>query len=187
MSRSISGTLNTLLQATHVAAFPLVDLDLAGGMLRICGAPHDVSWNSNTYLSARGLGQIEAIDETDSEIKGLAFTLQGVTTDIISTALADQSQGRSVVVRFAVLNGTALEVDANVWTGRIDTLQIIDGPQPAIRVTAEHRLIAWQTPQVVRFSDADQKRLAAGDRFFEFAAGLTQATIVWPGKEFFQK
>lgn len=187
MSRSVSGTFNALASGDHVAAFPLVEMQLATGTLYICGAAHDVSWGGNTYISARGLGQIDAIEETDAEIRGLAFTLQGVTPDIIALALSDQSQGRPVIVRLAVLNGTSLEVDANVWSGLIDTLQIVDGPEPSVRVTAEHRMVTWQSPQIVRFSDADQERIAPGDRFFDQAERTATAVLVWPNKTFFER
>lgn len=187
MSRSVSGTFATLLASEHVTAFPLVEMQLATGTLYICGAAHDVTWGGNTYLSARGLGEIEALSETDAEIKGLAFSLQGVTPDIIALCLTDQSQGRPVIVRLAALNGTAIEVDSNVWSGYIDTLSLIDGPQPAVRVTAEHRLISWQQPQPLRFSDADQQRLFPGDRFFEHAEQTVSKTLVWPAKAFFER
>ena len=187
MSRSVTGGFAALLAAEHVVAFPLVEMQLATGTLYICGAAHDVTWGGNTYISARGLGDIEAITETDSEIKGLAFTLQGVTPDIIALALADQSQGRPVTVRLAALSGTTLEVDSNVWSGYIDTLSVIDGPQPVVRVTAEHRLISWQQTQPLRFSDADQQRLHPGDRFFQHAEQTLTKTLVWPSKEFFMR
>lgn len=187
MSRGVSTGFNTATAAAHVVQFPLVEMQLASGTLYVCGAAHDVAWGGNTYLSARGLGQIDEIEETDAEVRGLAFVLQGVTPDIIALALTDQSQGRPVIVRHAVLNGATLEVDPNVWTGRIDTIQIIDGPTPAVRVTAEHRLVAWQTPQPVRFSDADQQRLFPGDLFFSHAEATTNAVLVWPAKQFFER
>lgn len=187
MSRGVSSGFNTATAAPHVVQFPLVEMQLATGTLYICGAAHDVTWSGNTYLSARGLGQIEEIEETESEIRGLAFSLQGVTPDIIALALTDQSQNRPVIVRHAVLNGTTLEVDANVWTGRIDTIQIVDGAQPVVRVTAEHRLVAWANAQPVRFSDADQQRISPGDRFFEFAEATSNAVLVWPARQFFER
>lgn len=187
MSRGVSAGFNTATAAPHVVQFPLVEMQLATGTLYICGAAHDVAWNGNLYLSARGLGQIEQIEENESEIRGLAFVLQGVTPDIIALAMSDQSQGRPVIVRMVVLNGTTLEVDANVWTGRVDLMQIVDGAEPAVRVTAEHRLVAWQNPQPVRFSDADQQRLFPGDRFFEHAEATANATLVWPSRQFFER
>jgi len=187
MSRGLPGAFATNVEQPHVTSFPLVDLDLSTGMLRICGAPHDVVYGGNTYIAARGLGSIDTITETDAEIQGLAFTLQGVTPDIIALALTDQSQGRSVVVRFATVNAGTLSVDDNVWSGLIDTLTIVDGAAPAVRVTAEHRLITWQTPQPLRFSDADQKRLFPGDTFFSQAEQAVSKQLVWPAKAFFMQ
>jgi hypothetical protein len=187
MSRGVTPTFAARVDSPHVTHFPLVEMQLVGGTLYICGAPHDVTWNGNTYIAARGLGQIETIEESESEIKGLAFTLQGVTSDIIALALADQSQGRPVIVRHATLAGGTLEVDANVWTGLLDVPQIVTGAEPVVRYTAEHRLITWATPQPVRFSDADQQRLSPGDRFFEYAESTGNKILNWPAKVFFER
>lgn len=177
----------TALQASHVTSFVLVDLLLDAGTQYLTSAPHDVDYGGHTYTSAQGIGSIEPATETEAGAQGLTFTLSGVPQSAIAAALTEPVQGRSVVVRLAVVSGTTLYVDDAVWSGALDVMQVTDSAAPQVRVTAEHALIAWQQPSGLLFSDADQQLVSAGDKFFEFAAQMVDATIVWPAKEFFRR
>ena len=182
--RDISNGLANALQQPYVAWFPLVHMALDSGDLYVCGAPFDVVYGGNTYTSLHGLGAIEAIAETDSSQQGLAFTLSGVPESALALALTEDLQGRDVTVRLAVVDETGtLQVDDAVWQGLLDVMSCEDGESPVIRVTAEHRLVAWEEPAGVMFSDADQQQLHPGDKFFEYTASLVEATILWPTKE----
>lgn len=162
--------------------FPLVHMALDSGDLYVCGAPFDVPYGGHTYLTLHGLGQIEAVDETDTQQSGLAFTLTAVPESAIALALSEHVQGRAVTVRLAAVDAGTLVVDDNVWSGQLDVMTVQDGENPSVRVTAEHQLIAWEEPAGLMFSDADQQALHPGDKFFEHAASLVEATIVWPTK-----
>lgn len=188
MSRSISGAVSTAVNAAHVKVFPLVEMALDSGTVYVCGAAHDVVYNSNTYQALYGLGSIEPIEETDSMVAGLAFTLSGVPSSIIATTLATEVQGRACVVRMAFIDSSnALQVDTNVWTGYLDQMTLEDGaPTATVRVTAEHRLVRWDTPRPWRFSNEDQQIISAGDGFFKWSAAIAEATLVWPNREWFK-
>ena len=95
---------------------------------------------------------------------------------------------RPVIVRLVTLTGTALNVDQNVWTGQLDIPQIdVSQDTMTIRISAEHKMIAWQTPRPVNFSDAEQRLVSSTDTFFSRLAAMAQKTIVWPSKEFFRQ
>lgn len=189
MTRSLVAGVTSAIAAPHVTTFPLVALGLDSGTVYLCGAAHDVTYGGNTYLSAYGVGQMEAIEETDAGVMGLAFTLSHVPSSNLSLALGTEVQGRSCVVRQAFVDSSgALQVDANVWTGYLDQMVVTDdSPQGQIRVTAEHKLIRWDVPRPWRFSDEDQRIVLSTDGFFRYAASVSEATIVWPNKEFFKQ
>lgn len=176
------------LNAAQVQMFVLLELDFDGGRVYLCDLPFDVTWNGNVYLAAQGVGRVEAITETDSEAKGIVFMLSAVNQAAIATVLTEDVQGREALIRLAVIDGTTLRVDPNVWSGVLDVMTIEDdGSAPVIRVTAEHQMIAWQQPSGALFSDAEQKKRHPGDKFFEFAAPMAEATVVWPSREFFKQ
>lgn len=188
MSRTLDSNLAAALQAAHITHFLLVDMALDSGTLRLATAPFDISYGGNTYLAVHNVGSVEPIVEAGGEQRGVAFTLGGVPSSMVSQVLSENLQGRSVTLRLVVVDGATLRVDDSAWTGLLDTMQLEDGaPTATVRVTAEHRLIAWREPNLVRFSNEDQQRLHPGDKFFEYVVELSQATIVWPAKEFFRQ
>ena len=188
MSRSLDANLAAALAASHVTHFLLIEMVLDSGTLRMASAPYDIDYGGFTWQSVHALGNVESITETTADQRGLVFTLGGVPSSMVATVLTENVQGRAVKLRLVVLDGATLRVDDNAWSGLLDVMSLEDGsPTATVRVTAEHRLIAWKEPNLLRVSDEDQKRLVPGDKFFEYGASIAEATIVWPAKEFFQQ
>lgn len=175
----------------HVTMLVLLELYLDGGTQYLVSTPHDVTWNGNTYVAAQGIGTIEPTTETDTEARGLTFTLAAHGSANLAGAFEDV-QGRAVILRLAIVDETTspptLRVDPNVWSGTLDVATIDDNPAaPVIRVTAEHSMLAWQQPPGHLFSHQQQQLIDPTDLFFEHAAALAEATIVWPDKSFFRQ
>lgn len=193
MARGLGSGVLTCVDAAHVKWFPLIELGLDAGTLYIAGLAHDVDYSGHTYQAALGKGTIEPIEETDAGVMGLAFTLSAVPSSSLSMALGTEVQGRSCKLMMAFIDSSnVLQVDTNTWVGYLDQMPISDGDgaQPntsLLRVTAEHKLVRWDTPRVFRFSDEDQKAINATDGFFKWSAAIAQAVLVWPHKEFFKQ
>lgn len=175
------------LQAAHVRMFLLVELGFDAARVYLCDLPFAVDWEGHTYQPTAGIGRIDPITETDVEARGIVLTLSGVTPDGIATALAEEVQGREALVRLAVVDGGTLRVDPIAWRGVMDVMAIEDnGTQPVIKATCEHELIAWRQGRGDLFSDAEQQARHPGDKAFEYAAQIAEATIVWPSAAFFK-
>lgn len=173
-------------QREHVTWFWLAELQLQSGALRLAGLDFDVEWGGHTWTGARGMGSIAPIEETPNVITGLQLTLSGVTEAHIASVLAEPIQGRPVIIRLAVLNSTteppALVVDPNVWQGLLD-VQRYNEAGATVTVTAENRLVEWDRPRLLRYSDADHRRLWPNDGFFKLAAAMAEREIVIFSKE----
>ena len=190
MSReNVPSAMITALAAANVKMFAMLELAFDSGTLYLCDLPFNVDWNGNTYLSAQGIGKIEAVTETDAEARGLVFTLSAVNQAIIASALTEDVQGRAAILRLAVVDGSTLRVDPNVWSGVMDvmTIEVENLQEPVVRVTAEHQLIAWKQASGALFSDAEQQARNPGDKFFEYAADVANQTIIWPTAEALQQ
>lgn len=189
MSRiSLPGGMAALLADAHVTWFVLLQLDLDSGTQYLTSTPFDVDYGGHTYVAAQGIGTVEPITETAGEVQGMTYTLSGVPSSAIAGVLTEPLQGRTATLRLAVLSGTTVTVDPVVWQGALDVPTIEDdGATCTIRVTAEHALLGWQQPSGRLFSNEQQQADYSGDKFFEFAAGLADATIVWPGREFWRQ
>ena len=188
MTRSLDTATGTALQQPHVTTLLLIELGWDSGTQYLTSAPHDVEHGGHTYVAAQGIGTIEPTTETDVEARGLTFTLSAVPGAAIAAALTEPVQGRPVTLRLGIVDAGVLRVDPNVWSGSFDVMTIDDStPRPSIRVTAEHAMLAWQNPSGALFSDAEQQADHPGDLFFEHAAQMAEATVVWPNKTFFER
>lgn len=173
-------------QREHITWFWLAELQLLSGTVRLAGLDFDVEWGGETWIGARGLGSIAPIEETPNVVTGLQLTLAGVTEAHIATVLAEPIQGQPVIIRLAVLDPTTeppgLAVDPNVWQGLLD-VQRFNEAAATITVTAENRLVEWDRPRLLRYSDADQRRVWPSDGFFKLAASMAEREIVIFSKE----
>jgi len=189
MSRiNLPGGMTTALAAAHVTHFVLLQLDLTSGTQYLSSTPFDVAYGGQTYTGVQGIGSIEPVTETSSEIKGLAFTLSGVPSSAIAGMLTEPLQGRTATLRLAIIDGGTAVVDPVVWQGALDVPVIEDnGATATIRINAEHSLIGWQQPSGRLFSNEQQQLDYAGDKFCEFASDLVDKPIVWPDASYFRQ
>lgn len=192
MSRTgLSAEFLTAVDRPHVTMLLLLEVYLDAGTQYLASTPHDVTWSGNTYVAAQGIGTVEPTTETDSEARGLTFTLSAAASANLAGAF-EEVQGRAIILRLAIVDETTnpptLRVDPNAWTGTLDVTTIDDNPaNPVIRFTAEHSMLAWQQPPGQLFSHQQQLLDDPGDLFFEHTAALTEATLVWPDKSFFRQ
>jgi hypothetical protein len=173
-------------QREHITWFWLAELQLLSGTVRLAGLDFDVEWGGQTWVGARGLGSIAPIEETPNAITGLQLALAGVTEAHIANVLGEPIQGRPVIIRLAVLDATteppSLAVDPNVWQGLLD-VQRFNEAGATVTVNAENRLVEWDRPRLLRYSDADHRRLWPGDGFFRLAAAMAEREIIIFSKE----
>jgi len=191
MSRGVDSNFTATARRSHVTQLVLVELYLDAGTQYLASTPHDVDWGGHTYLATQGIGTIEPTTETATEARGLTFTLSAVGSANLAGAF-EHIQGRKAIVRLMLLDDSTEpptpRVDPSVWEGALDVTTVDDTPgAPVIRVTAEHAMLAWQQPPGQLFSDQDQRAIDSGDAFFQYAADMAEATLVWPDKSFFRK
>lgn len=153
-------------------------------------APITISFGGVDYLGLGNLGSVEAVDDGPGEYKNLVFTLNGVASDVISLALNESIRGRAVYVRLATVSqSTGLVLDAPlIWSGSLDQMPIQMGQASSvINVTAEHRGVTFGRPKPINYTDADQKRLSAGDTSLKTIQSQSTHTDVWPSAQFWRK
>lgn len=174
----------------HVVALTLlVDMDLASGPLYVTTAPIDIDHEGHSYLGGRQVS-VEPIEDRGGELQALRFQLSGVPPEMLGLALAEPIQGRSVRLRLALMDAEtqAIATVVPLWSGTLDQMPIrqADGGC-VITATAEHRGVAFARPKPLRYTDADQRRVSAGDRALEFLVSQSQHQDVWPSAAFFRQ
>lgn len=186
--RSLSGGTITALSAPTVPLVQLVLMSFATPIaLNTSNIP--VTFGGVTYLGAGALGSITQVDDSPGEVKGIQFTLTGVSSAYISLALDDAAvvQGTPVTIRTAVLDANYAVSDAPIeWTGTLDTMSIQeDGDTCTIQVTAESTAVDLLKGSALTYSDADQQSLHPGDLAFQYVNSQSETPVVWPSRAWF--
>lgn len=187
--RNLTSGFIAAIQAGHVQPFPLLQLDFSSGTEYWCTLDHDVVYGGNTYTALAGALAVDVIEETASSAQGLRITIAAAKESNLALAMEELMQGRAITVRLAVVDSAgAVQVDDAVWKGRIDYPAIEDGERSSVIViNAEHQMAAWDRARPVRYTDAAQQALYPGDLGCQYVAAATEATIVWPTREFFKQ
>lgn len=187
--RTLTAPALAALQSRSVPLAILVEMALST-QLNLNTTSLDLVYSGTTYYGTKGLGSINAIQETPNEVRQLQFTLSGVPSTAIALALTEQVQGKLVTVKLAVFdpaNYTILDVRTR-WAGRLDVMAIDDGSATGtLTISAEHAGIDLMRPRNVLYTDLDQQRLHPGDTGLQFMNDQVDQNIVWPAASFFKK
>jgi hypothetical protein len=182
MSRTLTTAVANALAGEVVPALLLVDLDFSSGHLYVNNSALTFAWNSQTWLGLANLGSVEAIAEHSGlEMSGVRLTLTGIPSEMISIALGEHYQGRACVIYLAPLSSdyAVLADPVQVFSGRIDTMEISLGDTASITLTAESRLTDWERPRVRRYTHEDQLAEHPGDLGLEFVPQMAEKVLVW--------
>ena len=160
LARALAGEQMPLVQLLRLDFAVTVYLTTAG-----CA----IEWDGHTWLPA-GLGTVEAIEDSDSEMPPLKFTLPGLAPDQIAVALDPGTEGCGVRVYDALIDpSTGVCADAVLaWAGTLNVPSLQDGEQADLTVTAEHRGLLALRAKPSRYTDDEQQRLYPGDTCLRF-------------------
>lgn len=139
--RTLSAATLAALNQETVPLAQLIFLQFPGGGVALNTSNTDLTWAGITYKGAGALGEVNGIEDSPGEIKGLRLTLSGVLSEYLAMALdaSNTVQGTPVFTRTAILDSNYQIVDAPLdWQGRLDTMSIEEnGDTCTIQVTAE--------------------------------------------------
>ena len=181
-TRTLTAGVQSAIAASQVTALMFCELDFSSGFLRVTTAGHDVTWNGYTWTGVGLLGSVASIaEDTALQANGVKLTLSGVDSAIIAIALQEAYQGRSARMWLAFVNdsGAIITDPLLVFSGKMDTMQVIDGETATVILNLENDFAAWNRPRVRRFTDADQQTEYPGDLGFNFVTEAANCTISW--------
>lgn len=187
----LSPSAQQALSGSTVNVVQLLLLQFPSENVALNSSNYDFDYQGITYKGAYGMGGISEIQDSPGEIKGIQFTLNGGSADLISLALdeAKQWQGTPVTIRTAILNDNYEVVDApTVWVGKGDVMSISeeDGAT-TINATAESSAVDFMRGDPLVYNHADQQVLYPGDLGFNLILSQVEKQVVWPAKSWFYK
>jgi hypothetical protein len=172
---------------SHCFIFLAVDFDFPSGHARFWTGIGDLSFGSNVYTGSGELGSVSVPSENVTlSAEAKTYRLSGVDPSLIDEDDLDDSFGRAVTEYFGFLTPVSHLLVATPeinWEGRIDTIRRVDGAEPFIEVTVEHRMILLERSDQWRYTDEHQQQFFAGDKGFDRLASLENKEVIWGGKK----
>ena len=174
--------------ATAPVAAPVIlcELDFASGPFRVWTGLGDLEWAGKIFEGVGDLGAMSDVEETvELRAVRLDLTLSPVPQEVVDIALAERSYRlRPAKLWIALLgeDGAFVSDPFPLWSGIMDTMEVVDGAQPRVTLSCESRLVDLERAEVRRYTDADQQAEYPGDRFFEYVPALQEAEIRLPAR-----
>lgn len=207
MSRDLNADLITQITSPAYRPFFAIKAVLDSTTLSLWTGIGDISISGTTYSGVGTFLDISDIEETAQiSAKGLALTLSGVPSDLLSLALTEQYQGRLLTLLFGVTDlqrvfllrqsgdfillqdgGKVIlntdDVPAELFKGYIDQMVIDEGSETSkISVAVESKLIDLERGRIFRYSNQSQKATFPNDKGLEFVDSLQDKKFNW-GRE----
>lgn len=188
--RALSAPTTTALASANVVLAQLILMEFSTGAVALNTSTFDLVWAGVTYKGAYGLGQISAIEDAGGVVKGLQYSISGVSSAAVAMALdgADVVQGTPLTIRTAVIDADTFQIiDAPIdWTGLLDTMSITeDGAQSTVSITAESSAVDLLHGYNATYSNASQQTVYPGDKAMEYVIDQDNKPVVWPAKAWF--
>lgn len=185
--RTLSAGMQTALDAAHVQTLLFVQVDFTSGTQYYCSAGASIVWNGQTWLGTGGLVGIDPIRESSGvEAVGLRLTMSGVPSALISLALGETIQGRTLTIWAAALDSSNAVIASplQVFAGRVDTMTIEESGDTAnVTVTVESEMVGLMSAAVRRYTNEDQQKVYAGDKVFEYVPQMVEKVLPFPSRE----
>ena len=184
MARNLHSDLDTAVQQDEIHPLLLAKINTSGGDVRVWTGIGDLTFNSETYTGTGTFGGVTTVTEkTDLSANGIGFSLSGIPSELISTALGEVEQGRTCTLWLALLNtstGALINNPYEIFAGFTDVTIIgEEGETSTITINAENRLISLERNRVRRYTDEDQRNEHDGDKGFEFVPGLQDKIVIF--------
>jgi len=186
MTRGLSSAVSTETEQPNVRAALLVEMDFSSGFVRVWDGVGDLSWDSKTWNGVGELGSVSTVEEKDGAVAtGVQLGLTGIDSSLISTALTEDYQGRSVNIYIVFFDDNWSPIgtsdDVMSWGGLMDNMEIEDAAgSGTIMVNCESYLRVLQRRNERRHTDQDQKEYqGSSDLGHEFVAVIQDVPINW--------
>ena len=181
MSRTVPAALLNALAQPEVQPFYATELFFDSGTVRLWTGYGDRIINSNLYVGAGELLNIQGMAEvSDLSAKAITMSLSGVAASLVSLALQEPYQRRKCKVYFGAVNISEV---VEVFSGQLNTMTIQDsGETSTIEVLVDSKLVELERASNRRYTAESQKSRYPGDTFFDYVSAIQDAEIVWGRK-----
>lgn len=181
MSRTVPAAILNALQQDTVEPYYAVEAQFTGGTVRLWTGYGDRTIEGNTYTGAGSLINISGLEEVaDLSSRSITVTLSGLDDEILTLALSEPYQRRTLRVLFGIIGATDV---VEVFSGFMNTMSIEDtADNGTVSVLVDSRLVELERASNRRYTSESHKARYPSDTFFDYVADLQDKQITW-GRE----
>jgi hypothetical protein len=183
MARNLTSDFENQINGQSLSPAIFVSFNFQDGNINLWSGYHDIVFNGAIYVGAGNILAIDKIEETQEvRASSVSFSLNGLNSALISSALQSNYQGRSATMWFAVLDNSQNIISSpyELFTGRMDIISFADNGETADFVLkCESNLIDIRKARERRYTPEDQKTQFEGDKGLDFMPKIQDIDIVW--------
>lgn len=183
MTRALTAGMVTEVTGVLIRPIVLIKFEFDSGELNLWSGVGTLSWNGDTYTGGGNALSVGRIRETQDVIaNSVDFTISGISSSIISTALSEDYQGRAVTMWYGAFDSSKAVIadPIKIFAGIMDVMTISEsGGTSIITVTAESQLRSLRQPSARKWTPADQKVLYPTDKGFDEVDQIQDDPIRW--------
>lgn len=183
------------LAGTDVRVALLVEFQFDSGAVRVWNGFTSISAGGQTWEPMKGSGSIDGLPVSDGEASNsVTLTVSGVPdgdVDFLAKALEETPDvNQRTVLIYIQLFDDEWQPSGNpiaLWWGFMQPPQItetaaqdVQGQIRSISVVAENAFFNRSRAPFGRYTDRDQQKRSAGDKFLQFISGLLFRTYTYP-------
>lgn len=189
MPRYIDPTTAAELDLSNLSLGLLCAITLTSGTLYLHSGYGNIDYGGNTYLGVGKFAGVGTVQEDTSVIsQGMSISLEGITSDDLSDALTDITQGQPATLLVVLLDGNWNVVGTPIaaYAGLTDAVGIQQNPDGTsnISVALENRLTQLQRNREYRWTNAQMQELNPGEQGFIYTANLQNYVALWGDTNF---
>lgn len=193
MTRTLHSATAAAVAAETVVRAMAVELAFSTGTVRLNTTFDTLVIGGQEFVPAGSLGSISSIEESaELASTSVRLTLSGIPRAMVNIALGEAYQNRAATIWEVVVNPDTLAIVGTpivLFRGRMDVMTVnYTGETCTVEVEVTNRLVDWERPRRVLFSDEEHRRRTGGlDESFRYAAAMANLDVVWPTGQYFVK
>lgn len=181
MAREITSGFAEKLDSRMLKPVLLMKGEFASGTLRFFTGLGVIMFNGEQYNGSGTLVKMTRTEETQAlKANNVTFQLNGISSEILSVVLNDDSQGRPVTAWLGLLDDDyVLRTDFyQTFRGYIDVPSFEDtGETCTVSIACESEIINFLEAEERKFTAEDQKRDYPDDKGLDFVATLVDIEL----------
>lgn len=183
MSRGLTPAVEAAAAAEVKSPIIIAEILTAGAPVRAWSGVGDLSFGGNTYVGVGTFGGISSPEETlETKSTGLIFTLSGVPSALLATAIADIRQGLAARCWLGFLDaaGAVIADPTMSFEGYTAVPSTEDDAETCtISISCENYTATLGRARPTRYTQEDQETRDPTDKGFGYIPTLQDRVIPW--------